>query len=149
MKTALISTILFLLSFVATAQMAEPVKWSFKAEKISNNDYKVTLTASIEEGWYVYSQDLPNKGPIPTQIKFDKNPQIILDGKTVEMGTKKEDFDQNFNMTVTKLVGQTNYFQKVVRVGDAKEVKGSLFFMTCNGQVCMPPKKVDFNISLN
>jgi Disulphide bond corrector protein DsbC len=149
MKTAFISCILFLCSFVAQAQLAEPVKWSFKAEKVNGNDYKVTLTASIEEGWYVYSQDLPSKGPIPTQIKFEKNPQIILEGKTEEVGTKKEDFDQNFNMTVTKLVGQTTYFQKVVRMGDASVVKGSLFYMTCNGQVCMPPKRIDFNISLN
>ena len=148
MKTIAAVLLTCFFSFSAKAQLAEPVKWSFKSEKIGTNNYKVTLTASIEEGWYVYSQDLPNKGPIPTSIKFEKNPQIIFEGKPVELGNKKEDFDQNFNMTVTKLSGQTTYSQKIVCTGDAPSVKGALTFMTCNGEMCMPPKQVDFNISL-
>ena len=148
MKTTISILLLCFCSMLAKAQMVEPVKWSFKSENIGGNNFKVTLTAAIEEGWYVYSQDLPNKGPIPTQIKFDINPQITLDGKPVELGTKKEDFDQNFNMTVTKLTGQTTYSQKIVCNGSTPSVKGSLTFMTCNGQMCMPPKQVDFNISL-
>lgn len=149
MKTAFSLIIFCLLSIAVKAQMGEPVQWSFKAEKMGDKDYKVTITASIEDGWYVYSQDLANKGPIPTQIKFETNPQIIFEGKTVELGNKKEDFDQNFNMTVTKLVGQTTYAQKVTCVGNTPVVKGSLYYMTCNGQVCMPPKKVNFNIELH
>ena len=47
------------LSFAAQAQMAEPVNWTFTAEKINANEYQIKLTANIEEGWYVYSQNLP------------------------------------------------------------------------------------------
>jgi thiol:disulfide interchange protein len=148
MKTTITIVLTCFLSLALKAQMAEPVKWSFKSEKTGDNNYKVTLTANIEEGWYVYSQDLPNNGPIPTQIKFDNNPQVIFEGKPLELGEKKQGFDQNFNMNVTKLMGQTTYMQKVVNVGNAPSVKGSLTFMTCNGEMCMPPKKVEFDVTL-
>jgi thiol:disulfide interchange protein len=148
MKTTIAIVLTCFFSLALKAQMAEPVKWSFKSEKIGNNDYKVSITATIEDGWYVYSQDLPNNGPIPTKIKFEHNPQVIFEGKPIELGNKKQDFDQNFNMTVTKLSGQPTYMQKVVNVGNVPSVKGTLTFMTCNGEMCMPPKQVEFNVNL-
>ena len=108
---AVIITLFF--SFSANAQMAEPVNWSFAATKLSNSEYQVTLTANIEEGWYVYSQEMPKKGPVPTKIAFDNNPNIILDGKPLEIGQKKEGFDSNFGMNVIKLEGKTQFIQKV------------------------------------
>ena len=129
--------------------MAEPVIWTFAATKISNTEYQVTFTANIEQGWYVYSQEMPKKGPIPTKIDFERNPNIVLDGKPLEIGLKKESFDANFNMNVIKLEGKTQFVQKVKIVGNAPSVRGNLEFMTCNGQMCMPPEKVDFNVSLN
>ena len=144
---AVIFTSLF--SLTVKAQMAEPVKWTFNAEKITNTEFKLTLTATIQDGWYVYSQDLPAKGPIPTQIKFEQNPNFVLEGKPQELGERKEIFDQNFNMTVIKLIGKTEYVQRVKIVNGTPSVKGKLTYMTCNGELCMPPKKIDFNIVLN
>ncbi len=146
-----LSTILttaLLLSFTAPAKMAEPVNWSFSATKLSSTEYQVTLTANIEDGWYVYSQETP-KGPVPTKINFDQNPNIILDGKPQEIGHKKEGFDQNFGTTVIKLEGKTQFVQKVKVVGNTPSVKGNLIFMTCNGEMCMPPANVKFDVPLN
>jgi hypothetical protein len=130
------------------AQMAEPVIWSFTAEKINESDYEITLTANIENGWYVYSQDLPKRGPVPTQIKFDSDPNIVFEGKPLEVGNKKEDFDPNFNMAVVKLTGRTKFVQKAKLVGGLPVIHGQLKYMTCNGEMCMPPKNVEFKIVL-
>jgi hypothetical protein len=138
-----------LLAFTAQAQLSEPVNWSFAATKLSNTEYQVTLTANIEDGWYVYSQETPTKGPVPTKINFDQNPNIILDGKPQEIGQKKEGFDQNFGTNVIKLEGKTQFVQKVKVVGNTPSVKGSLVFMTCNGQMCMPPTNVKFDVPLS
>ncbi len=145
--SAFVFTLFF--SFSTQAQMAEPVNWSFTATKVSNTEYQVTLTASIEDGWYVYSQEMSKKGPVPTKIDFELNPNIILDGKPLEIGQRKEAFDANFNMTVIKLEGKTQFVQKVKIVGNTPSVKGKLEFMTCNGQMCMPPEKVNFDVPLN
>ena len=150
MKSTLIFICGIMLGISAKAQLAEPVKWSFKADKISTTEYKVTLTATMDEGWYVYSQDLSGKGPIPTRINFDPSQNIVFEGKPLELGNKKEVFDQNFNMTVTKLLGKTTYEQLIKLNGsETTSVKGKLLYMTCNGEMCMPPKNVDFNIALN
>ena len=149
MKFTLILVLGLVLNSSVRAQLAEPVQWSFKAEKISTTEYKVTLTATMDEGWYVYSQDLSGKGPVATRINFDPSKNIVFEGKPLELGNKKEVFDQNFNMTVTKLLGKTTYEQMIKLNGNEKStVKGKLLYMTCNGQMCMPPKNIDFNIPL-
>ena len=133
------------------AQMAEPVKWSFKSEKISNSesDYEITLIADIQEGWYVYSQEISGRGPIPTKINFEQNPNLQLQGKPMEIGDKKEIFDQNFNINVTKLSGTTQFIQKAIVKGGLPLIKGQLLYITCNGQVCLPPKRINFDVVLN
>ena len=148
MRTIFLSIFTLFLTVSVKAQMAEPVKWSFNAEKISNSEYKLTFTATIEEGWYVYSQNLVNKGPVPTKINFDLNPNIILEGKLLELGVKKEVFDQNFSTTVVRLEGKTQFVQLVRLTNNTPSVKGKLSFMTCNGEMCMPPRSIDFNIDL-
>ena len=150
MKFTLIFICGIMLSISAKAQLAEPVKWSFKAEKISTTEYKVTLTATMDEGWFVYSQDLSAKGPVATRINFDPSQNIEFEGKPLELGNKKEVFDQNFNMTVTKMLGKTTYEQLIkLNSSETSSVKGKLLYMTCNGEMCMPPKNIDFNIALN
>lgn len=148
------TTLFLILNFLylsVHAQLAEPVKWSFSSEKINLNEFKITFTAQIEEGWYVYSQDLTAQGPVPTRINFESNPYIIFEGKPTEIGNKKEVFDANFNTIVTKLLGQTTYTQMIkisnTNIGETT-IKGKLVYMTCNSEMCLPPKNLSFNISL-
>ena len=135
-------------SISAWSQQAQPVKWTFESEKVTDNEYTITFTANAEDGWYVYSQFLDDGGPIPTTFEFDKESGIELVGKAKEVGNKKEGFDKLFEMTVVKFSGKTKFIQKVKTKNGTNEVKGYLTFMTCNGETCLPPTDVDFNISL-
>jgi hypothetical protein len=151
LKTAFFALAAMLLfGTVASAQLAEPVKWSFTAQPLANNEYQVTLTADIADGWFLYSQYLSSDdGPIRTTIEFEKNPAIELKGKTEENGHKKEGFDQMFGMNVIKFSGKTQFVQTiVVKAADLNAVRGTLQYMTCNGQMCMPPKDLPFNVTL-
>ena len=157
MRATFILTIGLFLCLSSKAQLSEPVHWSFKSEKISADIYKLVLTAQIDEGWYVYSQEVSGSGPLPMRIQFDNNSEIVFEGKPIESGLKKTVFDQNFNMTVTRLLGKTTYEQFIKITGNKKNaqkdslqtVKGQLVYMTCNDEICLPPKKLSFNISLN
>ncbi|MEO0043167.1 MAG: hypothetical protein RL329_2615 [Bacteroidota bacterium] len=150
-KTAFF-TLAMMLGFgtFASAQLAEPVKWSFKAQSLVDNEYEVTLTADIAEGWFLYSQYLSSDdGPIRTTIQFEKHPALELKGKTEEKGHKKEGYDQMFGMNVIKFTGKTQFTQKiVVKAADLHLVRGTLQYMTCNGQMCMPPKDIRFKVNL-
>ncbi|MEL6925114.1 MAG: protein-disulfide reductase DsbD domain-containing protein [Bacteroidota bacterium] len=129
-------------------QQSQPVKWTFDAEKTAANEYDITFTADAESGWYVYSQFLEDGGPIPTSFNFDDNQGVELVGKAREIGKKKEGFDKLFEMKVISFSGKTKFVQKIKTPAGATSVKGFLEFMTCNGETCLPPTEVTFNIPL-
>ena len=55
----IIQSILLLAVFAlstANAQILEPVKWKFSTEKVSADEHNLVFTASIDDGWNVYSQ---------------------------------------------------------------------------------------------
>lgn len=148
-KATLVLVWLILINFVAKAQMIEPVNWSYKSEQVGDNEYKISIIASIEAGWYMYSQDLNTETPVPTRIQIENNTSVSLEGKTLEIGSKKDSYDSNFHVNVKQLSGRTVYVQRIKVAANTPSVKGSLRYMTCNGQMCMPPKKVDFTVSLS
>jgi hypothetical protein len=149
MRTAISTFFAFFITIASLqAQMAEPVNWSFSAEKLTDKEYEVKIIANIEDGWYVYSQEMKPVGPIPTKIDFELNPNIVLDGKPQEIGKKKEVYDANFQINVIKLEGKTQFVQRVKLVGNTPSVKGQLLFMTCNGESCLPPQEIKFDVPL-
>jgi phosphoribosyl-dephospho-CoA transferase len=54
------------------AQMPVPVKWSQETEQVSDTEYDLIFTATIDEGWNIYSQFVEEGGPIPTGLFYSK-----------------------------------------------------------------------------
>ena len=54
------------------SQIENPVEWSTSVEKVSDTEYILVSKATIEDGWHLYSQDVPEDGPIPTTFTFDE-----------------------------------------------------------------------------
>src|SRR5512133_3158452 len=84
---------------MVSAQILEPVKWSFESKKTGNSEYELRFMATMDNGWHLYSQFVPAGGPIPTSFKFDKSAGFTLVGKVVEP-KPLEEHDPNFNMVV-------------------------------------------------
>ncbi len=125
-----------------------PVKWDYAATKINDTEFEVTFTATIDNGWNIYSQHTDPSGPVPTSINFEENANIEIIGETVETGKKKEAFDELFGVNVIKFGGEVVFTQKVKATGDGNEIKGYLEYMSCDDEKCLPPKEVDFSIIL-
>lgn len=127
-----------------TAQKSK-VEWSNSAKKIANDEYQITFTAEVEDGWYIYSQFMGDDGPVPTSFEFE-NAKLV--GKGSEKGYKKEGFDEIFGMKVTKF-GKTVTFTHTVKVkANQKTVDGYLTYMTCDDEQCLPPMEIDFSIKI-
>lgn len=141
--------ILLLFLFVnAVAAQQNPVSWSFDAKKINDQEYDLVLTASVANGWYIYSQYLDSdEGPIPTTFKFEPDTFELVD-KTREEGRKKEGFDELFGMNIVKFSGKVQFIQRIKLTGSLKVVKGNLEYMTCDDESCLPPTDVPFEIPL-
>jgi thiol:disulfide interchange protein DsbD len=144
-----LSATLFFMLLLGVLDAQNPVQWSFAAQKVSDAEYNLIFTAQVAQGWYLYSQYMESEeGPIPTSFAFEENPNYELSGETREEGNRKEAFDDIFGMTLVKYTDQVTFTQKVILKGSIEKINGSLDFMTCDDERCLPPKTVPFEIPL-
>lgn len=133
---------------VATPQIFNPVKWSFSTEKGSDGEVALVFTAKIEKGWHLYSQDIPEGGPIATTFNFNANQNYELVGKVTEPKAIEEE-DPNFMMTLKYFEHEVKFRQKIKAKTDKKfTVEGELEFMVCDDQRCLPPDYIEFKFDV-
>ncbi len=141
-------TLLFLIATLASnAQVVNPVKWNFSQEKISDSEYELAFTATPDEGWHLYSTDLPDGGPIKTTFYFESLDNVELIGETVPEREPVEVFDQSFQMDLRWFDSEIKFTQKVKVNGEGK-VAGYVEFMSCNDEACTPPLTEEFTFEL-
>jgi len=131
------------------AQILDPVKWSFSSQRISSDEFELNFTAKIEKNWHLYSQYIPEGGPIPTTFTFEPSPNYKLIGKTIEPKPHKM-FDRNFEMEVQYFDGQAVFKQRIKSLTQQSfNVRGTVEFMACDDSRCIPPVEVDFDFALS
>jgi thiol:disulfide interchange protein len=147
-RTIAVLLLVFTASFLS-AQVENPVTWKNYIRHVSDNNYEIVFTGTIQSGWYVYSQYLESDdGPIPTSFDFKMPSGVQKVGKTQESGNKKTGFDSVFKMNVTKYA-QTVTFKQPIKVDDPSRVytiKGGWEFMTCNDSKCLAPTYTEFSL---
>jgi Thiol:disulfide interchange protein DsbD, N-terminal len=148
MKKLTVVFFLFLIAHSAGAQILRPVTWSFTAQKESSNKYALHMKAIIDAGWHIYAQQA-GEGPVPTSFAFDtQSSGIQLIGKTKGDGKLKKAYDRNFNSILSFYENAVDFVQLVRVKPGIKQVSGVLQFMVCNNHECLPPKEIDFTITL-
>ena len=145
-KTLLLS-ILFLFTFSLKAQIYNPVSWTFSQKALPNGEAELSFIATIEPGWHMYSQFLPEGGPVVTTFKYEKNPSVQILGKVTEP-KPVEEFDKNFNMKLKYFFNKAIFTQKVKVNAATTTLKGTIEFMSCNDSQCTPPQEQDFEFTL-
>lgn len=148
-KRIVLSFVIGLFVFAASAQIKNPVTWKFEAKKKTADTYEVIITASVEKPWHIYSQNTGAGGPIPTKLTFKSNPLITLVGKAGEKGKLEKVHDKSFDVDVLYYSNSVVFTQIVkVKNGVKTNVSGTVDFMVCDDSQCLPPKKQSFDIKL-
>lgn len=148
-KIAFVGSVALLLPLLSVAQVLDPVKWSFRAERTTVEEATLVFTAKIDEGWHLYSQFLPSGGPLPTVFTFDTSSHYRLTGKVTEP-EGVEEYDPNFDMNLKFFDGTVGFRQKIrILSSGAFGIKGVLSFMCCDDKRCLPPTDVDFEFLLD
>ena len=145
----LLSLSLIAFSLVASAQVLEPVKWSFSATHVEGNQFDLSFEAKIEPGWAIYSQNIGEGGPIPTEFVFTDGDHYERDGVVEESDNAKKSHDPIFDMKLIKFYKTATFTQRVKLTDASKPIEGYLTFMTCDDERCLPPKDVDFTFNIN
>ena len=116
MKKILVLLLVFTAFINSNAQILNPVKWTTKVEKISENEFNLIVNGTIDDGWHVYSQFTPDNGPLPMVLKFkNQSGNYDLVGKAVESKYKKQ-FNDVFEV-------DEYYFEKTVTVTQKIKIK--------------------------
>ena len=147
MKKILFSLIVSFLAFAAYAQIQEPVKFKTELKNVSATEVEIVFTASIEQGWHVYSTDLGDGGPISATFNTDKLTGTQLDGKLRPVGKEIASFDKLFEMDVRYFEHTAQFVQKLKLTGGDYQVTGYLEYGACNDENCLPPTQVEFSFS--
>jgi len=138
---------LFLLVVSVSAQILQPVHWSFSSKKISVTEYELTFKASIDNSWHLYSQDIP-QAPPATTFQFKKDSSYTLVGKVNELGNVIQDYDKNFNMVLKYYTDSVSFVQKIKLNAPGATVEGDITFITCNATQCLAPTDTGFSFVL-
>ena len=142
--------VILLFSIQSFGQILKPVTWSTSAKQISGDEYELTYTAKIKDGWTIYSQYLESDdGPVATSFTYDEGAHFSLAGKNIESETnRKAGYDKIFDMNVTKYSKKAVFTQKVKASDLSKPITGYLTYMTCDATKCLPPTDFDFEFKL-
>lgn len=134
-------------AFTAKAQVLTPVKWSVGSKKIDNEKAVVFIKASIENGWHIYGMQVPKGGPIATNFDFKKSNDFTLTGKTLEPKPQSK-YEDIFKMTVPYHSKEV-VFQQHVKLNKGKaNVSGTVEFMACDKNQCLPPDEYNFTVAI-
>lgn len=146
--SALVFTLL--LAGIAQAQILNPVKWNTTYKQVSDTEFDLVFTATMEPGWTIYSQLTSPDGPVPTAFYFDKGAHYQRVGDVKEKGYKKEGPDPLFDgVNVIKFTKSPVTFTQRVKVSDLSQpITGYLEFMTCDDERCLPPAEEAFSFTL-
>ncbi len=146
-KHFLCGLLMALLCLPVFAQIQEPVKFKTEWITISDTEAEIVFTGEVEEGWHIYSTDLPEGGPISATFNVDKIEGAEVVGKLMPRGTEIDKMDPIFQMQVRYFAGTATFVQKIKIVDENYNVTGYLEYGACNDENCLPPTSVDFSFS--
>ncbi len=143
----LLTLCLLLFAVMLHAQIQEPVKFKTEFKTLGGNEAEIFFTATIDNGWHVYSTNLGDGGPISATFNIDKIAGAKLDGQLKPLGKEIASYDKLFEMKVRYFVHTAQFVQKVKLTGGAYQLDGYLEYGACNDENCLPPTQVPFKYS--
>ena len=147
-KTFLLSCLMMVLGWTTVfAQIQDPVQFKTEWKKISDTEAQIVFTGVIDEGWHVYSTDLPEGGPISATFNTDKMEGVELDGKLMPEGKEIEAFDKVFEMKLRYFEEKATFVQKLKITAANYFIEGYLQYGSCNDENCLPPTDIEFSFS--
>lgn len=149
MKKFLLSLSFVFFACSLFAQLKDPVQWSYTAVKKSDKVYDLVITAVFPEPWHLYSSNTPAGGPVATKVVLKNNPLVTPIGKLKENGKLKKEKDNIFKVDVLYYANKVEFIQTVQLKANVKtNISGTVEYMVCNDDQCLPPTKKTFDIKL-
>ena len=121
-----------------TQGILDPVKWTYSSEKVDGG-VDIFFTAAIDEGFHLYSLDVPEDGPLPTEFSFEDNDRIERIGVMEEVTPTIEEYDDVFEMNINFFEDEATFKQRfnISSGDDPASIVGEIAYMVCNEFGCV------------
>lgn len=126
------------------AEILTPVKWTSEVKMTDDSHGVMTFTATIDDGWHMYSTNLPKGGPQPLSITLDTAEGVTLDGELTPSKVPHEQVDNVFHMKLGWWTDAVTLTQAFTATKPDYNIEGYLTYMVCNDVTCQAPTKEQF-----
>lgn len=143
-------------AIIAAQAQANPIQWSATAGKHTvplkpGGTLIVAVTATIADGWHLYSLDQMEGGPTPTWIVVPDGQTFVRDGEVKEPSPTVQ-FDPNFNLE-TRFFENSVTFIVPIKISPnahsgANTINIDARYQTCNDRMCLPPRVVHLSATV-
>ena len=134
------------------AHAQNPVTWKAELQPKdlrAGEGGRVVVSATIEDGWYIYAPTTKPGGPNPTKITLADGSKIEVKGKIAQPQPFVH-MDEGFGMETESFKKGVSFGLPVILKADARgaqKVTIKARFQACNSRVCLPPKTVELPIT--
>lgn len=142
MKRILVIFWLSLLVWAAQAQMVNPVHFTSQLKMLDGGEAEIIFSATIDNGWHVYSTDMGKEGPISATFNTVKMEGAQTVGKLQPKGKVTRQFDKMFDMELSYFEHQAMFVQKIRFTKPEYDIECYLEYGACSDEMCLPPSEV-------
>ncbi|MCE5206203.1 MAG: thioredoxin family protein [Porphyromonadaceae bacterium] len=124
------------------------VVWHFSLKDAGNGEIELLADAQIKQGWHLYDTKIPDGGPTPTQINFDRIAGVTPLGEFHAETKAKVKYDGIFQMTIGTFQNNARFIQRL-KVTDKAGfmLQGDVRAQACDDSSCTPPLPIDFSFT--
>ena len=142
MKKMIFLMTLFLgLSSLISAQMVEPIHFKAQLKPTQGDEAEIIFSATIDNGWHLYSTELGEDGPISASFHLNKADGVKTVGKLMPRGNEVSQFDNMFGIKLRFFEKKGAFVQKVKFTKKQYSIDCYLEYGACNDEMCLPPSQ--------
>ncbi len=147
MNRLMFSLLAVIFSLTVGAQMMEPVHFSTQLKTLEKGEGEIIFSATVDDGWHVYSTDMGNDGPTSASFTAVKMEGVETVGKLKPRGNVVSQYDKMFGMELRFFEKKACFVQKVRFTKPQYTIDCYLEYGACNDEMCLPPTQVEFRKS--
>ena len=127
------------------AQVLDPVQWSMVLEPSQaepGGRITARVTATVEDGWHLYSSTTPQGKPIALDLQIAESPTVV--SWQAHQPKPTINFDPNFQMDSEWYEHSAEFLVEIELASDAsgeQSIEAKLRYGACDDRQCLPPKR--------
>ena len=139
MRKLLSTLFMMLMVLVMQAQMLTPIHFTTQLKELKGGEAELIFSATIDQGWHVYSTDLGDGGPVSAAFHVVKMDGAQTIGKLQARGHEIKQYDKLFDMELRYFEKAVTFVQRIRFTKSEYDIDCYVEYGACSDEVCLPP----------